>query len=65
MESIYELNCDQCGSDWELRYIENATSEQPMYCPFCGCDVDLSDVEDESYEDDNDFDINELDFERD
>lgn len=64
-ESIYELNCEQCGSEWELSYIEDDDSEQPIYCPFCGCDVDLSDVEDESFEDDLDFDIDELEFEKD
>ena len=61
-ESIYELNCEHCGNEWELTYIENDDSEQPIYCPFCGCDVDLSDVEDESFGDD--FDIDELDFEK-
>lgn len=64
-ETIYELNCDQCGSEWELSYIETDDSEQPIYCPFCGCDIDLTDVEEESFEDDLDFDIDELDFERD
>jgi hypothetical protein len=64
-ESIYELNCDHCGSEWELSYIEDDDSEQPIYCPFCGCDIDLTDVEDESFEEDLDFDIDELNFERD
>lgn len=63
-ETIYELNCDQCQSEWELSYIEDDDSEQPIYCPFCGCDVDLSDVEDESFSDDLDFDIGELNFEK-
>lgn len=64
-ESIYELNCEHCGNEWELSYILEDDSDEPLYCPFCGCDVDLSDVEDESFDDDLDFDIDELDFERD
>jgi rRNA maturation endonuclease Nob1 len=62
-ESIYELNCDACGSEYELTYIEHEDSEQPIYCPFCGSDIDLTDVEDESF--DEDFDLDELDFEND
>jgi len=63
-ESIYELNCEHCGNEWELSYILEDDSDEPLYCPFCGCDVDLTDVEDESFEDDLDFDIGELDFEK-
>src|SRR6056300_1035986 len=62
-ESIYELDCDHCGNEWQLSYILEDDSDEPLYCPFCGCDVDLSDVEDESFDDDLDFDIDELDFE--
>jgi hypothetical protein len=62
-KSIYELNCEHCGNEWELSYILEDDSDEPLYCPFCGCDVDLSDVEDESFDDDLDFDIDELDFE--
>lgn len=64
-EAIYDLSCDSCGRDYQLDYIVSNDSDQPQYCPFCGYDVDLSDVEDESYEDDNDFNINEMNFERD
>jgi uncharacterized radical SAM superfamily protein len=63
-ESIYELNCEHCGNEWELSYIEEDDSDEPLYCPFCGCDVDLSDVE-ESFDDDDDFGTEELDFEKD
>lgn len=61
-QSIYELNCEHCGNEWELTYIVEDDSDEPLYCPFCGCDVDLSDVEDESFDDDLDFDIEELNF---
>jgi len=63
-ESIYDLNCEHCGNEWQLSYILEDDSDEPLYCPFCGCDVDLSDVEDESFDDDLDFDIDELDFEK-
>jgi hypothetical protein len=61
--TIYELNCDHCNNEWELSYIEEDDSDEPLYCPFCGCDVDLTDVEDESLENDLDFDVG--DFEKD
>ena len=37
-ESIYELNCEHCGNEWELSYILEDDSDEPLYCPFCGCD---------------------------
>jgi len=64
MESIYELNCDSCGADYEMSYIEHAASNQPMFCPFCGGEIDLTDVEDESLIIDDEF-PDELDFDND
>lgn len=63
-ESTYELICDECGTEYELTYIEVDDSEQPIYCPFCASDIDLTDVDEESFDED-DLDINELDFEND
>ena len=63
-EMIYELICDQCGSDYEIRFVEGIIDRQddgPMYCPFCGADVDLTDVVDEDL-DEFDDDLDELDF---
>jgi len=59
---VYELNCDQCAGSWELAYIEYEDSNKPMYCPFCGVDIDLTDIDDES---ENDLEYDELDFEQD
>ena len=56
--TIFELNCDQCGSQWELSYIVEDDSNEPMYCPFCGVDVDLSDIDDEPLDNASD----EIDF---
>lgn len=47
--TIYELNCDACGNEYELSYIEE--DDSPIYCPFCGTDVDLTEIEDESESD--------------
>ena len=44
-KTIYELDCESCGTEYELTYIEEEDSEQPIYCPFCGCDIDLEDIE--------------------
>lgn len=59
----YELNCSLCENEWEMSYILDDDSDKPMYCPFCGCDVDISDIEEEESE--PDFDLDELDFEKD
>lgn len=58
--TIYELNCDACGNEYELSYIEG--DDSPFYCPFCGADVDLTEVEDESEE--NGI-LDDFDFEKD
>ena len=63
-ESVYELNCESCGSEYELAYSEHSITEQPIYCPFCGSDIDLSEVEDDLEEDDF-FDELDFDDERD
>jgi rRNA maturation endonuclease Nob1 len=61
MESIYELCCESCGAEYELAYIEQADSEQPIYCPFCGSDIDLTDVEEESADDEWLDDLDDID----
>ena len=47
-EVIYELNCYSCGNEYTLSYeqelIEGA---EPLYCPFCSMDADLSDIDDD------------------
>jgi transcription initiation factor IIE alpha subunit len=62
MEILYELNCDNCGAEYEL-LIQEDKNDKPQYCPFCGSEVDLSDV-DEEFEEDDDF-MDELDFDDD
>jgi predicted RNA-binding Zn-ribbon protein involved in translation (DUF1610 family) len=42
--------CDECGSDFTLRYDESQTEDAPHYCAFCG--EMMIDV-DENYEDDD------------
>ena len=64
---VFELECEGCGVEYELTYIEDRDSEEPIYCPFCGCDIDLDDVDEvdedsESFLDD-DIEMDELDFE--
>jgi hypothetical protein len=50
-EDIIEVACDSCQSDFEIRYNEQKDGE-PLYCPFCGADIDYdydlnNDVEDD------------------
>jgi len=67
-EIVYELVCDSCGADYQINYIDGITEHnEPMYCPFCGSDIDLTDVEEEveqEVDDDDEF-FDELDFEDD
>lgn len=54
-EDIIEVACDSCQSDFEVRYNEQKDGE-PLYCPFCGADIDYDedDEQDEFDEDDDD-----------
>lgn len=64
MEILYELNCDNCGAEYEL-LIQEDKNEAPQFCPFCGSEVDLSDVDEETeFDEDDDF-MDELDFDDD
>lgn len=48
-EVTHDVECDQCNMSFELSYIDTEEdSELPMYCPFCGSDID---VEEESEDD--------------
>lgn len=49
-EITHNLECDQCNMTCELSYIKGEENfELPIYCPFCGCDVE---VEDQDFHDD-------------
>ena len=63
-EIMYELVCDSCGADYQINYVDDEAKEyvdEPMYCPFCGTDIDLTDVEEEL--DEEEQYVDELDFE--
>jgi Zn finger protein HypA/HybF involved in hydrogenase expression len=62
-EVVFELICDSCGADYELTFIDGITHHnEPMYCPFCSAEIDLTDVE-EDLDEDLDELFDELDFE--
>jgi hypothetical protein len=60
---VYELACDACDNEYEVSIAEKIddTVAKPIYCPFCGTDVDLTDIEEEDYTDELD-DIEEFNF---
>lgn len=31
-----DISCDNCGSHFELDFIEDEVSYSPTHCPFCG-----------------------------
>jgi len=58
-ETVYELVCDSCGANYELVALDESDND-PIYCPFCGTDIDIEeDIEDVE---DEDEDYDELDF---
>ena len=52
-EDIIEIQCQDCHEDFEIKYNE-ATDGDPMYCPFCGADIEYDqEDEDDEIDDDN------------
>jgi DNA-directed RNA polymerase subunit RPC12/RpoP len=63
-EITYELICDDCSSEYTIvqRVETDSVDELPVYCPYCGAGVDVSELDEEidKYLDGEDLD--ELDF---
>ena len=60
-EMVYELECDSCGVSYEL-IVDGAEKNEPVYCAFCGADIDIEPDEDEDFIHDIDDEYDELDF---
>jgi rRNA maturation endonuclease Nob1 len=60
MEILYELNCENCGAEYEILFNEEQDANTPAFCPFCGSDVDTSDIDEE--DEDWDLDDEDIDF---
>ena len=63
-DTILEITCPDCGSEYELSYNEDE-HEEPVYCPFCGTDLPDSVVEDGTEIDDEAIDYIEDDDDED
>lgn len=66
-EITYELICDDCGSEYSIvqRVEIDSVDELPIYCPFCGAGVDVSELDEDGGEIDkylDEDDLDELDF---
>ena len=59
-EITYELECTECGAEYEIVGI-NTSKNEPIYCPYCGADIDLDDLEEEEVDE---LDYDEDDYER-
>lgn len=55
MELLYELNCEHCGAVYEVLCQEQSEGEQPIYCPFCGGEISMDDIEEEFDDELDDF----------
>ena len=60
-EITYELECTECGAEYEIVSI-NTSKNEPIYCPYCGADIDLEDLEEEEVDE---LDYDEDDYNRD
>jgi len=52
-EITYELECSECGAEYEIVNI-NSGKNEPIYCPFCGADIDIEDIEEDNFEEEFD-----------
>lgn len=52
LDTVYEMICDDCGSEFEIATSEE-NEHEPMYCPFCGNEI----PDEAEYEDDEDEDF--------
>ncbi len=52
-DDIIEIECEDCQAEFEIRYSE-ADNGEPVYCPFCGADLnyEFDDKRDELYDED-------------
>jgi NAD-dependent SIR2 family protein deacetylase len=57
MDLLYELSCEHCGAVYEVLCQEQSEGEQPIYCPFCGGEISMDDIEEEFDEDEGGFDF--------
>lgn len=58
MDLLYELNCEHCGAVYEVLCQEQGEGEQPIYCPFCGGEISMDEIEEE-FDDEEEFDFEE------
>ncbi len=63
MDILYELNCEECGAEYEILFNEDQAQDTPNFCPFCGSEVDMSDVDEEM--EDDEWDLDDADFDLD
>ena len=56
-EDIIEIQCQDCQAEFEIKYDENENGD-PMYCPFCGADIDYDSDDDENEDDEIDYEKN-------
>jgi NAD-dependent SIR2 family protein deacetylase len=60
---LYELDCDACGAMYELQFIEDEVNEEdPIYCPFCGADIDLTEIDSDEIDEGSFNDFDEVEF---
>lgn len=47
MQTLHQI-CDNCDSDFTIKYDEESVEDSPQFCPFCGeILIDFEKIEDE------------------
>lgn len=54
-KTLEDFLCDSCGAEYTITYVEEDIMEEPLYCPFCGSELDTYDIEEE-FQGELDFD---------
>ena len=45
VKEVTTLCCEECSSEYQVILLnQDDITDPPLYCPYCGAEVDLSDV---------------------
>lgn len=45
VKEVTTLSCEECSSEYQVILLnDDDITDPPLYCPYCGAEVDLNDV---------------------
>jgi len=60
-EEYKKINCNNCESEYFLKYYFEKVTNEPQYCPFCGEEIE-EDYDDDDDEEEYEEDLDEEDY---